>query len=246
MKNFGAVVLAAGAGTRLNEGKPSPKPKVLYEVLGKPLILYSLEVLKKVGIEDVTLVVGRQGDQIREAVGGEYKFALQKDPLGTGDATFEGIDKLSNAVDNVMVIYGADIYSEEALRGAVNNHLEKKLPVTFVTKILDNPHGYGRIIRDGRGQVAAIVEEKVATDKQKKINEVNDGCFIFERKWLENNINSLALSDVKEYFLTDLVEIVIKSGFKVATYTIKNDFDWIGVDSPEDIREVERIFRGET
>jgi bifunctional UDP-N-acetylglucosamine pyrophosphorylase/glucosamine-1-phosphate N-acetyltransferase len=244
MKSLGAVILAAGAGTRLNEGKPSPKPKVLYEVLGKPLILYSLEVLRKVGVEDVILVVGQLGDQVKEVVGGEYKYALQKDPLGTGNATLKGIDKLSDKVDTVMVIYGADIYSEEILRGAINNHLEERPPVTFVTKIIDDPTGYGRIIRDESGKVIAIVEEKVATDKQKQINEVNDGCFIFERKWLEDNINSLALSKANEYFLTDLVEIAMKSRFKVATYTITNPFDWIGVDSPEDIKYAERILRG--
>lgn len=244
MNNFGVVILAAGTGTRLNKGRPSPKPKVLYEVLGKPLLLYSLEVLKKMGIEDITLVVGRQGDQVKKVIGGEYKFALQKDPLGTGDATMQGIGKLSDTVDEVMVIYGADIYSEEVLKGTIRNHQEKRTPVTFVTKIMDDPTGYGRIIRDESGQVRAIVEEKVATDKQKQINEVNDGCFIFKKRWLEENINSLSLSKVKEYFLTDLVEIAIKSGLKVATYTIKNPLDWIGVDSPEDIKDAERIFQG--
>lgn len=244
MKNVAAMVLCGGEGTRFNEGKPSPIPKVLYEVGGKLLIFYSLESLGAVGVGEVVVVVGYKGDEIKKALGGRYKYALQEKPLGTGDATLSGLDKVSDQIEAVMVLYGGDIYSEETLKGALSVHSKEKPAVTFVTQILDVPAGFGRIIRDDKGQIKAIVEEKVATDDQKKIKEVNDGCFVFDKKWLTENIKSLALSKAKEYFLTDLVEIAMGRGEKISTYTIKKPTDWIGVDSPEDIKNAEKRLEG--
>ncbi len=244
MNNIAAIVLAAGAGTRFNKGKPSPKPKVLYEVAGIPLIFYSIEILKKIGIREVVVVVGYKGEEIKRLVGigRRYRYALQEKPLGTGDATLAGTKRLSEEVDNVMVLYGGDIYSEKTLNGALNTHLRENPVITFVTKVLADPAGYGRIVRNQKGDITAIVEEKVATTAQKKIKEVNDGCYIFQRDWLLKNIKSLSLSGTKEYFLTDLVEIAIQQGSRVSTYTIKDLVDWIGVDSLEDIINAEKHF----
>lgn len=244
MKGVAAIVLCGGEGTRFNEGRPSPKPKVLYEVGGKPLIFYSLEVLKKIGIDEVVIVVGYKGEEIKEAVGRGYKFALQERPLGTGDAVLAGIGKLSEKVEEVMVLYGGDIYSAKTLNGALKVYSRDDSTVTFVTKILEDPTGFGRIIRDQKGKITAIVEEKVTTSDQKKIKEVNDGCYIFERGWLEKNIKSLAISKAKEYFLTDLIEIAIQYKEKGSTYTIKDNVDWIGIDSPKDIKNAEKVLKG--
>lgn len=244
MKEVAAIILAGGEGTRLNKGKPSHNPKVLFEVGGKPLILYSLETLKKIGIVEIVVVIGYKGEVVRKFIGEQCKFALQEKPLGTGDATLSGLGKVSAGVENVMVIYGADIYSEKTLRDVLEIHSREKPVVTFVTKILEDPAGFGRIIRNEKGRVSAIVEEKVATGPQKKIKEVNDGCYIFKKDWLSKYIKSLPLSKVKEYFLTDLVEIAIQNGSKVSTFAIKDSNGWIGVDSPGDIKYAERRLRG--
>ena len=244
MKNTAAIILAGGEGTRFNDGRPSHKPKVLYEVLGKPLISYSLKVLKDLGAEEVIIVVGYKGEQIRNAIGEKYKYGIQKEPLGTGDATLSGLEKLSKESQNVMVLYGGDIYSEEILKGTLDTHQRENAKLTFVTIMVDDPRRFGRVVRDESGRVESIVEEKVATNNQRKIKEVNDGCYIFEREWLVKNINSLSASKIKEYFLTDLVEIAVNNKDKVSTFTINDPRDWVGIDSFEDIKGAEKMFKG--
>ena len=243
MKDTGVIILAGGEGTRFNQGKPSGKPKVLYEVDNKPLINYSLEVLEKIGVGEVVLVVGYKGDEIKKALGPKYKYAIQEKALGTGDATSKGLEKISINVEEVMVLYGADIYSKKTLENVLNIHSKNDPQVTFVTKLVEDPAGFGRIVRDQEGQIKAIVEEKVATDAQKRIKEINDGCYVFEKNWLSKNIGSLSVTKVKEYFLTDLVESAIKEGSKVETYTVKDPTDWIGVDSFEDIKNAQEVLK---
>ena len=220
MKNFSAIILAGGQGTRFNQGKPSPKPKVLYRVNGKLLISYSLNLLKKIGINEVVIVVGYKGEEIKQALGRKYKYACQEKPLSTGDAVSKVLGKLSNDTSNIIILYGADIYSEETIKKVIDIQNNKNPIITFVTMMLDDPSGFGRIVRDRLGNIESIVEDKVATDKQKEINEVNDGCYVFKKEWLERNISSLEISKEKEYLLIDLVEIAINENYKVETNTI--------------------------
>ncbi|MEX0616528.1 MAG: sugar phosphate nucleotidyltransferase [Candidatus Woykebacteria bacterium] len=245
MKNVTAVVVGGGEGTRLNEGMPSPRPKVLYEVLGKPLISYSLKALKDVGINDIIVVVGYMGEEIKKVLGPSYRYTIQKEPLGTADAALSALSRIPDETLHVAVLYGADIYTNYLLKEVISLHLEKEPEVTLVTKIMEEPGKLGRIVRDESGEISAIVEEKVATDEQKKIKEVNDGCFIFKKDWLLENIKAISLSAAKEYFLTDLVEIAINQKVKVATYTIERDGDWIGVDTTEDIKSAEELLKGQ-
>lgn len=244
MKNLAAIILAGGEGTRFNRGRPSLKPKVLYKVNGKPLIFYSLDLLKKIGISEVVIVVGYKGEDIRKVLGEKYKYALQENPLGTGDAVSKGLEKVSSEKKNVIVLYGADIYSEETIMRVIHKQINNKPIITFVTVKLESPAGFGRIVRDKIGNIKAVVEEKVATKEQKEINEVNDGCYIFNKDWLKRNISNLELSKAKEYFLTDLVEVAINENSKVETYTIDKSSDWIGVDSFDDIKIAEEKLKG--
>lgn len=243
MKDTGVIILAGGEGTRFNQGKPSEKPKVLYEVDSKPLINYSLDVLEKVGVGEIVLVVGYKGNEIKKALGPKYKYAIQEKALGTGDATSKGLEKISTNVEKIMVLYGADVYSKKTLENVLNIHSKNDPKVTFVTKLVEDPTGFGRIVRDRDGQIEAIVEEKVATDAQKSIKEINDGCYVFEKNWLSKNIGSLSITKAREYFLTDLVESAIKEGSKVATHTVKDPTDWIGVDSLEDIKNAQEVLK---
>ena len=244
MKKTAAIILAGGKGTRFNEGKPSLKPKVLYEVNGVPIIKYSLEILEKIGVGEIVIVVGHKGDDIKNVLGPKYIYAIQEEALGTGDAASKGLKKISDSIEDVIVLYGADIYAETVLREVLDIHSKKNPKITFITMLLENPSGFGRIVRGEEGRVQAIVEDKVATEEQKIIKEVNDGCYILNKDWLVKNINSLSMSKVREYFLTDLVELAIKEVSEVEPYTIKNTTDWIGIDSLEDIKNAEEIIRG--
>ena len=240
MKDMAAIILAGGEGTRFNQGKPSLKPKVLYKVNGIPMIVYCLDLLKKIGVGEVVIVVGYRGDEIRKSLGEKYKYAFQENTLGTGDAVSKGLEKISSLNKNVIVLYGADIYSEKTITRVISKQIKDNPTITFVTMKLEKPSGFGRIVRDKVGNIKAIVEEKVATEEEKKIKEVNDGCYVFNKDWLERNINTLKLSKAKEYFLTDLVAVALNESSKVETYTIDKSSDWIGIDSLDDIKKAEK------
>src|SRR4030042_5495284 len=127
IKGFSAIVLAAGEGTRLAGGAPSPKPKVLYEIAGRPLIGYTLEILKKVGVGEIIIVVGYQADAVSKEVGSSYKFAAQGQQLGTGHALKTGFAKVSPGLNNVLVVNGDDsaFYKPETIQKVLSNHVGK-------------------------------------------------------------------------------------------------------------------------
>jgi bifunctional UDP-N-acetylglucosamine pyrophosphorylase/glucosamine-1-phosphate N-acetyltransferase len=229
-----AIILAAGEGTRLNSGKPSTKAKVLYEVAGKPMLFYSLDILEKIGVNDIVIVVGHLQDQIRSVVNKKIKFAVQEKAIGTADAVRVGLKEVDRSSDYVLVLYGADIYRQELIENLINKN--QQAVMSFLTANRENPTGLGRIVRDKAGNVKAIVEEKVATEEEKQIKEVNDGGYLFKRDWLVASIEKLQLTKANEYFLTDLVELAVSEGLEVKAQKIEGE-DWFGVDTPEQIEK---------
>lgn len=244
MDEIGAIILAAGEGTRLNEGNPSPKPKVLYEVAGKPMLSYSLDILKALGIVDVVIVVGYLGEQVKKFAGNNYHYAIQEKAVGTGDAVRVGLEKLGPRVKKVLVLYGADIYQKAVIEKLISLHNQEKTVLGFLTAQREDPVGLGRIVRDNEGNLVAIVEEKLASAEQKLITEVNDGGYIFDRLWLETAIKQLQLTSAAEYFLTDLAELAVKQNEKITIYKIEGE-GWFGVDTQEQIERTSQKIKEE-
>lgn len=244
MKNLSAIILAAGEGTRLNEGQPSKKPKVLYEVNEKPMIFYALEVLKEIGVRDIVLVIGHMGEQVQEVVGKKVKYAYQEKASGTGEAVRIGLEKVDPSAEHILVLYGADIYRKNVVEKLISKHLLSGSKVSFLTAERENPTGLGRIIRNEQGDVIAIVEEKLANEEQKRITEVNDGGYIFEKNWLKGAIKDLQLTKVNEYFLTDMIELAVRDGLKVEAEKMEG-LVWFGVDTPEQIRLTGELIKKE-
>lgn len=234
MNQVSAIILAAGEGTRLNEGNPSPKPKVLFEVAEKPMLFYSLEVLRLLDVKDIVIVVGYLAEQVKVAAGSGYKYAYQEKAVGTGDAVKIGLEQIDEKASEVLVLYGADVYKKEIVDTLIELHQTSNSVISFLTALRADPTGYGRIVRNQKGSLEAIVEQKLATEEQKEITEVNDGGYIFKKVWLEKAIEKLQLTGANEYFLTDLVELAIQEGEKVEIYKIEGE-GWYGVDTPEQI-----------
>ena len=176
-KEIAAIVLAGGKGTRMN----SAKPKVLHEIAGQPMISYSLDVLRGLGLKKIVIVVGYGAEEVKSFLGEVYDYALQEEQLGTGHAVAWGLKEVSSEFSHVLVVYGDDsgFYKKETLKSLVDQHLAGQATLSFITLEKINPAGLGRIVRDSDGKVIGIVEEKMATEDQKKITEVNDGCYIF-------------------------------------------------------------------
>lgn len=238
-KDISVVVLAAGKGTRMK----SREPKVLRMICGRPMAAYTLQNLRKSGMADITLVVGFRRNLVLKRLGGAVKFAIQKNPKGgTADAAKAGFKMVSPTSKTLVVINGDDsaFYTPETIQKIISIHLERERKLTFVSLMKQDPTGLGRVVRGENGLITKIVEEKDTTPEEKLIKEVNDGLYVFDRKWFAENIDKVKKGQQGEYYLVDLVKMAIDQGARMATYTLPNDDEWQGVNTPEQLEEANR------
>ncbi|MGN0437337.1 MAG: sugar phosphate nucleotidyltransferase [Lachnospiraceae bacterium] len=241
MARVKAVILAAGKGTRMK----SDLPKVIHTALGKPMVQYSIDAALEAGakLSDVCLVVGHKADMVKEVVGNGVVYRLQEEQLGTGHAVkcaqdFIGTDGLT------MVLCGdTPLITGKTLKTLVDTHLEQHNAITVLTAKVDNPTGYGRIIKNSNGEFEKIVEQKDATEEEQKVNEINSGMYLFDSAALNQALSQLNNNNAQgEYYLTDTIEIVKNEGIgRVATVVVANEDEIKGVNSPEQLKEAEEI-----
>lgn len=241
MKNVCAVVLAAGKGSRMK----SDLPKVLHEINGKPLIIFSLQTLQSLNLSQFVSVVKHRADLVVPVIKSYSDVAYQGEEYGTAKAVEASLPKLNKDIDTVMVINGDDsmFYSKKTFEEVLKKHNDEQNTITFITLLKENPTGYGRIVYDKAGNFQKIVEQKDATDEQKEIKEVNDGVYIFDRAFLEENIKALAPSPVTgEYYLTDLINVAISKNKKVGTYLLPNSSEFFGVSTQQDVQQANQLY----
>lgn len=242
MKNVIGVILAAGKGTRLNNGQPSDIPKVLRMIGERPLIDYCVKTLKDAGIDNVVVVVGYKGESVKQAVGNDVKYALQEKQLGTSHAVYKAKDLLKDKARYIVVLNGdTPFFSKDTIRRLVEECRSRDVVLSMTTTEYSDPTGLGRIIKDNEGHVLEIIEEKEATKEQKKINEINCGLYCFNNKWLWNNIVDIDLSPHGEYYITDLIGLAVSEGEKVYALKIKDNREAIGVNTPEHLRHANKL-----
>ena len=181
MNHLTAIVLAAGKGTRI---KSTNRNKVVRRLAGKPMICYTTELLKSLGIKDIVVVVGFQADSVRKALGNGFTYATQKQRLGTGHAVKIALPLVNPASQNVLILNADDsaFYTKKDLNVLIKTHRQNKSSLTLLTVVKDDPAHLGRIIRDKQGKVKAIVEFKNATSTQKTIKEVNTATYFYCNK----------------------------------------------------------------
>jgi bifunctional UDP-N-acetylglucosamine pyrophosphorylase / glucosamine-1-phosphate N-acetyltransferase len=211
------AIMAAGKGTRLK----SKHPKVLHEIGGKPILAHVIATAEKVvPAQDIFVIIGHEAKRVREAMRATgVNFVLQAEQRGTGHALMVAREALSG-YDQVIVLYGdAPLITAETIRKVSEFHAAQKATMTLLSADLDNPYGYGRVIRKGAGgrvEVQAIVEEKSATPQQKKIREINSGLYAFDAPALYEHIDRLSTANPHgEYYLTDMAAIFNRAGKKV-------------------------------
>jgi bifunctional UDP-N-acetylglucosamine pyrophosphorylase/glucosamine-1-phosphate N-acetyltransferase len=209
------VIMAAGKGTRLK----SKHPKVLHEIGGKPILANVIATAKKVvPARDIFVIIGHEAERVREAVAATgVNFVLQAEQRGTGHALMVARKALL-PYDQVIVLSGdAPLITAETIRRLSDFHTAQKAAMTLLSADLDNPYGYGRVIRKGgRVEVQAIVEEKSATAQQKKIREINSGFYAFAAPALYEHIDGLSTANAHgEYYLTDMAELFHRARKKV-------------------------------
>jgi bifunctional UDP-N-acetylglucosamine pyrophosphorylase / glucosamine-1-phosphate N-acetyltransferase len=235
------VILAAGKGTRMK----SDLPKVLHPLMGKPLVLYSVEMAQAVSERPPVLVVGHAADDVKQTVGEAARYVLQEEQLGTGHAVAQAQEALQGSGDHVIVIYGdMPLLRADSLRSLYQMQQANQAgPITMLTLIADTPRGFGRIVRAEGGSVQAIVEEADATPEQLAISEVNPGVYCFEAAWLWSHLDKIPVSPKGEYYLTDLVGLAVDEGATVNAITIEDPNDALGINTRVHLAEAEAVMR---
>ena len=235
-----SIVLAAGKGTRMR----SKLPKVLHRLAGKPMVWHALEAVK--GLTDLSpvLVVGYKAEEIREAMGTTCQYVLQSEQLGTGHAVGCVRPMLEDKADTVLVTFGdMPLLRKESLEQLIAMHRQANSPVTMTSFIGEEARGFGRVVRNEKGEVIAIVEQVDATPEQLAIREYNVSAYCFKADWLWDALDKIPVSPKGEYYLTDVVGLAVAEGFAVQSLVLDDPAEAIGINSRVHLATAEKILR---
>lgn len=234
MKNIIAIVLAAGKGTRMKSGTP----KVMHKILGRPMIFYVLDALKRAGIADIIVIAGHDNAVIKEAVKKDARVLVQKRPLGSGDALNTAKGVLRNYSGDIVVTCGdAPLIRSDTIKDIISRHKSSGASATVLTVDLKDPTGYGRVIRRD-GSVLKIIEEANANFDEKDIGEINVGTYCFRAKDIFDALSRIKPDNKKkEYFLTDSLEVLNKTERRVGAVKIKDPKESIGINTRKDLAD---------
>jgi bifunctional UDP-N-acetylglucosamine pyrophosphorylase/glucosamine-1-phosphate N-acetyltransferase len=231
------VILAAGVGKRMR----SALPKVLHPLAGRPLLSHVIDTARALHPSRIVVVVGHGAQAVQKAVAApDVQFALQTEQLGTGHAVRQALPLLDPA-EPTLVLYGdVPLTKASTLKRLVDAAIDGCYGVLTVT--LDDPHGYGRIVRDSAGSVVRIVEQKDATSEELRIAEINTGIVVAPTGQLAMWLGSLKNDNAQgEFYLTDVVERAIEAGFEIVTAQPDQEWETLGVNSKAQLAELERI-----
>jgi bifunctional UDP-N-acetylglucosamine pyrophosphorylase/glucosamine-1-phosphate N-acetyltransferase len=240
---FKGLVLAAGRGTRFAGEPGRSMPKVLRPVLGRPIISYVLSAVTEAGVADVALVVGYQALEVEAALGDGFVYVLQKQQKGSGHAVACAREEFSGFDGHLVVMCGdSPLFRAETIRKMMRAQVDTGAVVTLASAVLENPFGYGRILRNGQGRITGIVEEKCASPAQRAIREVNGGAYVFDAPWLFGSIDDMAVNEAGEYNLTDMVRVAVGQGRRVSAVECRPE-ELQGVNTPEQLLAIEEVLR---
>jgi bifunctional UDP-N-acetylglucosamine pyrophosphorylase/glucosamine-1-phosphate N-acetyltransferase len=228
MKKY-AVILAAGKGTRM-KSKREDISKVSFPILGQPLVKYVINALKPLGFEKIVAVVGFGGKTSEEIVKDDCAVVWQNEQKGSGHAVMMAASELEGLEGETIVCCGdTPLLTSATLQKLYDAHEQEKNALTVMTSILEDPFGYGRIVKEN-GRVTKIVEQKDCTEEQKRIQEVNAGVYVFDNKELFEALKHITTNNAAgEYYLTDVIAIFVKKGLKVGSYAVSDVDETLGV-----------------
>ena len=241
MANLTAVILAAGKGTRMK----SKLPKVLHKVGGHPMLEHVMDAAEAAGCRDNVVVIGHGAELVRELVGSRARIALQAEQLGTGHAVLQAADTLKDFTGTVMILCGdTPLLEAEELEKFYAEHVKSGAAATVMSAMMEDPFGYGRILRDANGDVAGIVEQKDASEEQKLIKEINTGNYCMEAPLLFEVLRTLGNNNAQgEYYLTDVLAKLRAMGKKVGGVVTADSEMIMGVNSRRQLAEAESVMR---
>src|SRR3989304_1664172 len=257
MKNteIAAIILAAGLGKRMK----SDIPKVLHPVAGKPMLFYPIEVVKSLGIDKVVVIVGHKAEEVintlqevrsqESGVRSQKKFQIQfvkQEPqLGTGHAVLCAEDSLKAWKGNILILSGdVPLITRETILGLLDLHAKKKALISFISSIVEDPAGYGRVVRGKNNTVLKIVEDKDASQREKRISEINTGIYFIDAAFLFSGIKQIKKENAQgEYYLPDLIGMAVKQKKRVAALTHINAAEVMGINNRIELSEANEEMR---
>ena len=242
MTDLGVIILAAGEGKRMKSGRP----KVVHSLGGKPLLAYVLETARRLKPKKLAVVVGHGAEEVKKECGDSaITWVHQEKQLGTGHAVgctgkiFEGFS------GEVLILSGdVPLISKASLLGLLRCHREQNAVLTFVSASLAEPAGYGRVLRDDKGSLLGIVEERDASEKEKQIREINAGIYAASARFLFDALKGLSNRNQQgEYYLPDVVGVALKNGQTVGTVHAEDPREILGINSREELAFMERTLQ---
>ncbi|GEN58003.1 bifunctional protein GlmU [Halolactibacillus alkaliphilus] len=236
-----AVILAAGQGTRMK----SKLYKVLHPVMGRSMVQHVMDQLTALELDQVITVVGHGAEKVKEELGEASAFVLQEQQLGTGHAVMQAEDLLKNQEGVTLVVCGdTPLLTQKTLEEMFSYHQNKQAKVTVLTTTIDDPTGYGRIIRNDAGDVSKIVEQKDASKEELEVKEVNAGTYCFDNNFLFTALQSVSNDNAQgEYYLPDVIEIAKNNHQTVAAFQTTDTDETLGVNDRLALSEAERIMK---
>jgi bifunctional UDP-N-acetylglucosamine pyrophosphorylase/glucosamine-1-phosphate N-acetyltransferase len=233
-----AVILAAGKGTRMK----SDLPKVVHRVNNKPMVEYAIDAAKGAGADAICLVVGYQSEVVKENVASHVTYAMQTEQLGTGHAVKCAKEFIGTEGETLILFGDTPLITGETLKSLVEFHREHGNGVTVLSAKVENPTGYGRIIRNADHSFQKSVEHKDANAEELLSKEVNSGMYVFNTKELSEALDQLTTNNAQgEYYLPDTLTIIKDKGWKVDAYMLDNPVEISGVNDQEQLKEAEQI-----
>ena len=241
MPDFKAIILAAGAGTRMK----SSLPKVLHKLSGKPMVSLVKDSINIAGVQDIIAVVPTCHEPFKEIFQKKVVFAVQNHPKGSGHALLQCRQKASN-IENVLVINGdMPLIKPKTLSNFMKQHKSSKADLTLLTGKVTDPRDFGRIVRNNEGKVTNVVEQSEANVAQLLINEINAGAYCFKTSWLWAALESLKPSKSGEFFLTDLISFAASINLTIESISIDHQ-EIMGVNNKSDLAKAEKMIRATT
>jgi bifunctional UDP-N-acetylglucosamine pyrophosphorylase/glucosamine-1-phosphate N-acetyltransferase len=245
-RKIAVIILAAGKSIRMK----STIPKILHKVCGRPMISYILDLSLKLKAEQIILVLNRESESVLEYLKKNYchkgiEIAIQDRPLGTADAVLKAKHKIKHTISDLLILYGDNpLLSLSTIRKVLFKHYATCSSLTLLTAELDEPSGYGRIVRDEQGRIVSIGEDKDLKKEELQIKEVNAGSCVFKKEELFKIIKDIKPNNKKrEYYLTEAVRLLSKAGKKISSVITKDSTQVLGVNRRIDLIKIEHILR---
>lgn len=237
------LIMAAGKGTRMK----SDLPKVLHLANGKPVVEYVLDTAGRLSPDKTVIIVGHEAEKVITAIRAyPVTPVLQEPQLGTGHAVMQAEAPLNSFEGEILILSGdAPLVRASTLEQLVSFHRDQNASATVLTARLDDPSGYGRIIREqGSGEVLKIVEHKDAGKEELLVNEINSGVYVFDARLLFQALKEIGSDNAQgEYYLTDVFGICFRKGKKVCAWSVEDADEIRGINTPEQLREAEELLR---